>query len=234
MQQSHSKTGGLKTACAMITLLTLACVVSGAGATDDEKKSARPTGVVSTLWGLQDAGEKVTLLVMHGDPLTLAVQPDTLLAGMCLHCNIVMEVKAGQSAKTCTKCACNTGNAECFVNKVAGKNGWTDLFKALPKGTVLRVETMQADKPDSGLKRLTIDYKTALLPIQSASAPTLDVMLAAAKAVGGTSVELDDEGTRLLIHLKTDWTQDRETRLAKSLAQIGVDVAFPPQEKAAK
>lgn len=234
MQSELRRTYRVKIVCAMVMLLTLGCIVGGASTTGEENKSAHPSGFVSTFSGLQSSGDKVTLLVLKGDPLTLAVQPDTRIAGTCVHCNIFMEVKAAQCAKSCTTCPCNNSNAECFVNKPAGKNAWADLFKALPKGTALRVETTQPDKPESGLKRLTIDCKTALLPIKSASAPALEDLTAAAKAVGGTSVEVSDEGKRLLIHLKTDWTQDKETRLAKALAQIGVDVAFPVPAKAAK
>ena len=234
MQTSYRRMDRLKKACVTILLLALGCVAGGATATGDQNKQAPPSGVVATLWGAPGDGDKVTLLVLHGDPLTVTVQPDTLIAGMCVHCNIFMEVKAAQCAKSCTTCPCRGRNAECFVNKAAGKNGWADLFKTLPKGTALRVETMQPDKPESGLKRLTIDYKTALLPLKSASAPALEEVMKAAKAVGGTSVEMGDEGKRLLIHLKTDWTQDKETRFAKALAQIGVEVAFPLPPKAVK
>lgn len=228
--------------CATILLLTFGCLLldfaaKANGAKNEAKneyKKASSPGIVSTMWTLQKEDAKVRLITLNDDPILITIQPETLIAGMCVHCNLVMEIKAGQNAKNCTKCACSLSNTECFLNKVAGKNGWADMLKAMPPGTALLVEYLDAGKPQSGLKRLTIDYKTVLLPIKSASSPSAEDLKAAVRAVGGTSVELGDEGKRLLIHLKNDWTQDKEIRLAKSLAQIGVAIDFPAQETAAK
>ncbi len=202
-------------------------------AKNEDKKSVSPS-IIATPLTLQKEDAKVTMMTLHGESISVSVQPDTLIAGMCVHCNLMMEVKAGQNAKDCKKCACSLSNTECFVNQVTGKNGWADMFTAFPNGTVLLVEYVAAGKPESGLKRLTIDHKAALLQIKSASIPTVEALTSAAKAVGGTSVELGNEGTRLLIHLKNDWSRDKATRLAKSLAQIGVEIACPVQVTGAK
>jgi hypothetical protein len=227
VKSEHCKDMWVRKYCATALLLVLGCVGSDFSAKADKDRKVVSPGIVSTIWAWEKEDAKVTLITLNGDPVPLAVQPDTLIAGTCVHCNMVMEVKAGQSARNCAKCACNLSNTECFVNKAAGKNGWADILKALPQGTALRVEYRESDKPASGLKRMTIDYKTALLPISSASAISAEDLKAAVKAVGGTNLELGDDSKRLLIHLKNDWTQDKETRLAKSLAQLGVDVAFP-------
>jgi hypothetical protein len=234
VKSDHCKDTWAGRVCATVLLLVLGCAGLGFSAkADNDKKVVRP-GIVSTLWALEKEDAKVTLMTLNGDPVVLAVEPDTLIAGTCVHCNMVMEVKAGQSARNCAKCACNLSNTECFVNKAAGKKGWADMLQALPKGTALRVEYKESDKPASGMKRMTIDYKTALLPIRSASALSAEDLKAAVKAVGGTNLELGDDSKRLLIHLKNDWTQDKETRLAKSLAQMSVDVAFPLQDNTGK
>ncbi|MCW3095693.1 MAG: hypothetical protein JWL77_1311 [Chthonomonadaceae bacterium] len=213
--------------------LALCCCTPDFNAKAIAAKTAAHAGVESTIWALEKEASRLTLITLHGDPIPVAVRSETLIAGICVHCNLVMEIPVGQIAKNCTKCACSSNAAECFVNKVAGKKSWADLLNSLPKGTTLLAEYVEPGKPESGVKRLTIDPKTALLPIRSASPPSLDAVTAAAKGVGGTSVELGEDGKRLLIHLKSDWSQDREIRLAKLLAPSGVEVAFPSQEKGA-
>ena len=230
MKSERCKCLWLGKAWSTVMLLMVGCGILDYCATANEDKKPHTQGIVSTIWALQKDDENITVMPLHGDRIRLTLQPETLIAGMCVHCNMVMEIKAGQNAKNCTKCACNCSNSECFVNKVAGKNGWAEMLKALPKGTVLLVEYLKADKPESGLKRLTIDHRTALLPIRSASAPSIHDLTVAAKTVGGTNVELGCEGKRLLIHLKDDWTQAKETRLLKSLSQIGVEMDFSFQE----
>jgi hypothetical protein len=210
-----------------VIFLALNCCTADFNAKAIADKTAARAGVESTIWALEKEASKVTLITLHGDPVQVAVRPETLIAGICVHCNLVMEIPVGQLAKNCPRCACNSNGAECFVNKVSGKKSWADLLNSFPKGTTLLAEYVEPGKPESGMKRLTIDPKTALLPIRSASPPSLDAVIAAAKGVGGTSVELGEDGKRLLIHLKSDWSQDREIRLAKLLAPSGVEVAFP-------
>ena len=213
-----------------LTLLILGCTVGDFQARAvDVKPPARP-GVVSTLWATQKDDSKVTLITLNGEPTSASVQSETLIAGMCVHCNLMMEVSAGQIAKNCKRCACSSNSAECFVNKVSGKKSWADLLGALPKGVTLLAEYTEPGKPESGLKRLTIDSKTALLPIKCASPPSTDALAPLVKGVGGTSVEVGEDGKRLLVHLKSDWTQDKEIRLEKLLAQSGVEVVFPLQK----
>jgi hypothetical protein len=216
-----------------LILLVVGLCASDFHAKAVDVKPAAHAGVVSSIWTVQRDTSKVSLITLDGEPIPVSVQPETLIAGMCVHCNLVMEVAAGQIGKNCAKCACSAKSAECFVNRVAGEKGWPDLFRALPKGTTLLAEYQEPGKPESGLKRLTVDPKTALLPIKSDSLPSIDTLTTAAKGVGGTRVELGDDGKRLLIHLKSDWTQDRETRLAKLLSPSGIEVAFPSDEKGA-
>jgi hypothetical protein len=229
----HKNRWTVRVRTSLVVLLTLGCCEANFNANAIDVKPAARAGVVSSIWTVQKDASKVTLITLDGEPIPVRVQPETLIAGMCVHCNLIMEVPAGEIGKNCKRCPCSSKSAECFVNKVSGEKGWPDLFRALPKGTTLLAEYVEPGKPESGLKRLTIDPKTALLPIKSAAIPSLDTLTAAAKGVGGTRVEVGDDGKRLLIHLKSDWTQDRETRLVKLLSPSGVEVAFPSDEKGA-
>ena len=205
-------------------------LVGGARADDRENDKAKRGGAVTTLWEVQKESEKVALLEQGKDrPITVTVSADTILGGICYDCRLFQQFKAGEAVKNCSlgkTCACDKLNIECLAWKPVKPKTWEAMLQALPRGIALRATYKEAGKPESGVKTLTVDRRTVLLPVEGLSAKTPEQLLALVKPIGGVKAEMVGNGNQLLIDLRVDWTLDREARFEKALADAGAKVAF--------
>jgi hypothetical protein len=194
---------------------------------DDAKPSTNP----ATFWTVPKEAGKVMLVVAgQKDPVTTSVTDTTVFAGICLDCNLPLEFKTGETAKNCSVCGCAVTNAACIVGKAVKTNTWQAMLKMLPHGTVLKPVYNEADKPESGLKKLTISLRSVLLPVSGLDAQTPDQLLAVTKPLGATKAELLDGGKLLSISLKTDWTADKADKLEKALVKLNAKVVVPEDD----
>ena len=208
------------------TTLGLFGMVSPARA-DDAGKSK-----VATFWTVPKEEGKVLFLVAgQKDPITTSVAPTTIFSGICLDCNLPFEFKTTETGKNCNVCGCAVSNAACMVGKTVKGNAWQSMLKMLPHGTGLVPVYNEADKPESGLKKLAITLRSVLLPVSGMESQTPDQLLALVKPLGGTKVELLDGSKLLSISLKSDWTVERETKLEKALEKLNAKVVLPEEAK---
>jgi hypothetical protein len=175
---------------------------------------------------------KITLLLSgQTKPVAVALSPDTTIGGICEDCLLLQKFKASEAAKKCAMCGCGAPNAVCIAWAKLKSASWQEMFTALPKGTVLRATFNTADKPESGLQSLIVDRRTVFLTVDGLSGQTPEQLLPLVKPFTGTKVELLADGKQLVIHLKDDWTLDRETKFEKALGNAGgkiVDVTPAP------
>ena len=209
-----------------ITLATLT-IVGGANANDKENEKAKTAGAVTTLQGINDEKGTVTLLPQgKSEPILLQVSPTTVLGGVCHDCHLFQVFKASEPAKICDTCLCDKTNVECIAWKPVKPKTWQAMLRALPPGIALRVIYHEANKPETGLKTLTVDHRTVLLPVEGLGNKTADQLLDLVKPIGGINAEMLGGGKQLLIDLKEDWTLEREARLEKALTDAGAKVTF--------
>ncbi|HLJ54237.1 MAG TPA: hypothetical protein VKT77_04305 [Chthonomonadaceae bacterium] len=193
---------------------------------------AKPAATLGSYWTMPQEEGKVTLILAgSADPVTTSVSDSTLFAGICLDCSLPLEFKPADVPKKCLVCGCAVSNAACIVGKPVKEGTWQAMIKALPHGVGLRPTFNTADKPESGIKKLTVDLRSVLLPVSGLDGQTPDQLLAIVKPFGGSQAELVDGGKRLSIHLKSDWTADRESKLEKALAKINAQVVVPEAGK---
>ncbi|HLK58115.1 MAG TPA: hypothetical protein VKU00_16225 [Chthonomonadaceae bacterium] len=199
----------------------------------DETGKGKAAGPVGTFWSLPKEQGKVSL-VMAGqpDPVTVSVTNTTIFAGICLDCNLPLEFKPGEAGKNCSVCGCAVSNAACIVGKPVKEGTWQAMLKQLPHGVALRPTYNEADKPESGLKKLVVDLRTVLLPVAGLEGQTPDQLLTLVKPLGGTQAELIDNGKLLQIRLKSDWTTERAGKLEKALAKLNAKYVVPEEPKA--
>jgi hypothetical protein len=190
---------------------------------------------MGSLWEFPKEAGKVTLLLAgKTDPVTVAVSDTTIFSGMCLDCSLPLKFKPGESAKKCLVCGCEVSNAACIVGKPVKEGTWQAMIKALPHGVALRPIYTVADKPESGLKQLSIDLRAVLLPVTGLDGKSPEELLALVKPLGGNKAELIDGGKRLSFHLKSDWTVERAGKLEKALEKLNAKVVVPEAPKPAQ
>jgi len=224
--------GGLALVLAAMTAMAVG-LVSPVRA--DDAGAAKKDSVLGSFWTLPKEDGKVTLVLAgETDPVTVAVSDTTIFAGICLDCSLPLEFKPGDVAKKCSVCGCAVSNAACIVGKPVKEGTWQAMIKALPRGVGLRPTFNTSGKPDSGVKKLLVDLRSVLLPVSGLDGQTPEQLLALVKPLGGNQAELIDGNKRLSIHLKSDWTAERETKLEKALAKLNAKVVVPEEIKPAQ
>jgi hypothetical protein len=213
------------TACLALALAAMTVGICSPVRADDAAKAG---GMLATFWALPKEDGKLTLVVAgQPEPVTVAVSDKTILAGICQDCSLPLEFKPGEAGKKCMVCGCAVSNAACIVGKPVKENTWQGMIKGLPHGVGLRPVFNTPDKPESGLSKLVVDLRSVLLPVTGLDGQTPDQLLALVKPLGGSQAELIDGGKRLLVHLKSDWTVDREGKLEIALAKVNAKVVVP-------
>lgn len=214
------------------TILTAIALNSAvANETAAVKSAVKPTA----FWTVQKETGKLMLLIPgQKDPVATAVSDATVFGGICLDCNLPLEFKTGEAAKNCNVCGCAVSNAACIVGKAVKSNTWQAMLKTLPSGTGLLPTFNEADKPESGVKKLMVSLRSLLLPVSGLDTQTPDQLLALVKPLGASSAELLDGGKLLQITMKSDWTFERAAKLQKSLQNINAKVLVPEEPKLAQ
>lgn len=164
------------------------------------------------------------LLFGHSGVVETRISPDTILEGICVHCELPLHIKADQSGKGCAECSCGTSNAECLGGKPVKREEWRELFLSLPAGTSLKADFFSPEAPEKGIKRLIVDRRTILAPLKRLGGVAADQILARVKGIGVLKVDLADNDRQLRLLLKEDWTAERETRLEHELTGLGVEI----------
>lgn len=182
--------------------------------------------VVTSIWNVQKTDDVVELQTLKQSvAVKTKLGTDTLIEGICLHCQIVIKCRAHELSKKCPVCPCELSNAQCLTGK-SDINSLTTLLKALPTGTALRVEYFDTSKPEMGVRRLVVDRHKALFAVIGMITIATQDLLKIGKSVGATDVERSEDGKRLQLTLKEDWTVDREARWERALSKVGAKVVF--------
>lgn len=207
-------------------LVCMAVAFSMTGAGDvvraDQAAKISASGALTTLAAAPADGMKLSLLVAGEDkPVAVALSADSQLGGICVDCMLFQTFKPDAITKACMMCGCGSPNADCVSWAHLKTPDLVSFFKALPKGVGLRASYVTADKPDSGVKTLYVDRRTVLLPVDGLSSQTPDQLTALVKPFDGTKAELMDGGKQLVIHLKDDWTSDKEAKFEQALTKSG-------------
>ena len=214
-----------------LALAALTMGMAGPSRAEDAGK-AKSGSALGSLWAVPKEDGKLSLLLAgQPDPISVAVSDQTLLAGICQDCGLPLEFKPGESAKKCNVCGCGASNAACIAGKPMKDGGWQGMVKGLPRGVGLRPTFNIPDKPESGLKKLAVDFRSVFLPVTGLDSVTPGQLLALVKPLGGNLVETVDSGKRLSIHLKSDWTIEREVKLEAALAKLNAKVVMPEEPK---
>jgi hypothetical protein len=190
----------------------------------------RADGAVTTggFWQISKEAGKVELVIPgQAAPVATAVTDSTLIAGVCLDCMLPLEFKTTQAGKNCSVCGCSVSNAACIVGKPVKDGTWQSMLKALPHGVGLLPVYVEAGKPESGLKRLTVNLRAVVLPVSGLDGQSADQLLNIVKAIGGTKAELLDSGKILSVTLKTDYTADKAAKLEKAIAAANGKITVP-------
>jgi len=216
----------------LIGLAAAACVgVTGSRGAHAREKAVE---VTASAWEIRQSGTTVTLATFdRSTPVQTTLTQDTRLEGVCMHCDIALQCRAAELAKRCEVCPCGRSNILCFTGKSSNTTDWQTLLLALPRGTKLRIEYADPERPKDGIKRLLVDRHGALFAVDGIASATPEQLQALGKAVGATKVERNAAGDRLQISLKSNWTVDKVTKMEKALAGMGGRLAFPREEAAA-
>jgi hypothetical protein len=219
----------------VVVTLMLAAMAMGAMCTARADDAAtKTTAKVAAFWTTpKEAGKLMLVVPGQKDPVTTTVGDATIFGGICLDCNLPLEFKTGDTAKNCAVCGCAVSNAACIVGKPVKSNTWQAMLQQLPHGTGLVPVYNEADKPESGLKKLTVTLRSVLLPVSGLDGQTPDQLLTLVKPLGGIKAELLDGGKLLSISLKSDWTFERATKLEKALEKLNAKVVVPEETKPA-
>lgn len=186
----------------------------------------KPDTAVTLLVSPTDSDQLTLAVWNRSRPIHSTVQADTVIESVCSHCQIAMKFTMESIGKGCALCPCGTRNAECLSGKSAPHNRRQEMFDALPRGTALRAEFRDPKRPEEGIKRLTLDWRTVLIPLHDPAVGDEGQILAQLKPIGAVRVKLADDRRQLLITLKEDWTTDREIRMEKLFARQGPSVSF--------
>ncbi len=100
------------------------------------------------------------------------------------------------------------------------------MLNALPHGAGLRVDVADADTPQATVRHITVDLKTALLPLEKPLEMADAPLLALVKPLGVRSLERAPGDRLLRLNLKEDWTAARAKKMTALLADHGIVVQF--------
>lgn len=185
-------------------------------------------GVVTCLSSPVPVGQAIRLIVSGStDPISVPIDGDTLIVSNCRHCNMAVQFKAKDVAKKCSVCPCETSFRDCTIASSLKPTTWQTLLRGLPKGVALRVTYVDAEKPENGLKSLSIDMHSALIPVEHIGSFTPARVLELVKPIGILAATLEAGGSQLLISVKEPWTGEREKRLERAIADVGGRVNWP-------
>ncbi|HLV78676.1 MAG TPA: hypothetical protein VKT32_00300 [Chthonomonadaceae bacterium] len=203
--------------------LALTFVAGGLGGqarADGTDKKA--TGTLTTMITVPKEDGPVTLLVAgQAKTITAVISGDTMVGGVCEHCLLNQMFKAAASSKPCEMCGCGQTNARCIAWKDIKQSTWQEMFRSLPKYTGMKAIYNTADKPESGLKCLTVDLHTILMPVDGLSGQTPDQLNALVKPFGGSKAALLADGKQLQFTVKDEWTSEKETKFEQALTKAG-------------
>lgn len=206
----------------LMALLAATAVVGSARADDKENAKAKNAGAVTTLIGIGKVDGTISLLPQGAtNPIIVTVSPMTLLGGICFECKLFQQFKASDPTLICDTCGCGNINVQCIAWKSLAPKTWQAMLTALPRGVALRVVYNIPDKAESGVKALTVDRRTVLMPIDGLSALSTEQLAALVKPIGGEKVQLVSGGKQLLIDLNADWTLAQEAKLEAAVSAQG-------------
>ena len=214
----------------VIFLVTLATVSAGSHRPTRAQSSAiADTKIVAPmlLMNVPKGSAEVVLKVWDKtDQIHTTLLADSLIQGKCIHCNVAMSFKADRASARCSVCPCSASFAECLTGKGNSKTSRRDMIDNLAHGTALRVELIDPNKPDSGIKLLEVDPRSVLLPLTMPLVISDSDFLAIVKSIGALTVERADSGGLLRLTIKDDWTNDKASRMTKILANHGIDLDY--------
>jgi len=210
------KLSGLVAAAALIAIVTTV--------------QAKADGLLSNASFFQlssDPGSVSLTVPGQPAPVITKITDSTVFAGTCQDCMLPMEFKPAQAGKSCVVCGCAVNNATCLAGKPVKDGTWQSMMKSLPYGVGLTAVYVDSAKPESGLKKLTVNLRSVILPVSGLDGLTADQLIALAKPIGATKAELLDAGKLLSITLKVDYTADKAAKLEKAITAANGKVAFP-------
>lgn len=204
-----------------VTLISMT-LLGIARANDKENEKAKKAGAVTTLWGIHKEESMVALLPEgKAEPIMVKISPNTILGGICHECHLFQQFKASEPAVKCDTCICGNPNVQCVAWKPVKPATWEQMLRDLPRGIALRVIYNEGDKPESGLKSLTIDRRTVLLPVEGLSGQSSEQLLTLFKPLGIEKAQMVGDKKQLLLDLKEDWTLERAAKFEKALIKAG-------------
>jgi hypothetical protein len=221
--------------CTLTIAVSIAMIGASTNAGEERagKSSAKLAEITASVWAVREAGDTVTLATLNQTaPVMTTLTDDTRLEGVCVHCEARLQFRAGELAKRCSECPCGSLNFRCIASKLTATKSWQALLQSLPRGTRLRLEYNDTDKPEKGIKRLVVDRYGALLAVEGLAEATPEQLQNLGKSVGAAHIENDMDGSRLQLSVKDKWTMEKETRLEKELEKVGAKLAPPPAQSA--
>lgn len=184
--------------------------------------------VSGSFWQMSKETGKIELLLPgKSSPVVTSVTDSTIFSGTCLDCSLPLDFKSTQAGKSCSVCGCSVNNAACLVGKPIKDGTWQSLLKGLPHGIGLTTSFVDDTKPELGIKKISINLRAVVLSVSGLDSQTADQLLAIAKPIGATKVELLDSGKILSITLKTDYNFEKATKLEKAITAAGGTIAAP-------
>jgi hypothetical protein len=210
----------------LLALLPLCSLVPPAQADRDSKTE---TGEIAAgFWEIAEKDQPLTLVSPNElAPVQTSLTDATQIQGVCVHCQITLQCAVGALNKRCPVCPCGLTSAACLTGKSLRDPGWRAVLANLPRGTQLHVAFNTPEKPAEGIKRLVVDRRAALLPVEGLATLTADQVQTLGKAVGARRATWNDSARQLQLDLKDDWTAARESRLEQALTKLGGKIALP-------
>lgn len=191
--------------------------------------------VVASVWAVPREGVNVTLAEFSRESaISTALEDDSQLEGICVHCKIEVRCRSGELASTCATCPCGLSNATCLAGKAPAEKGWKALLEELPPCTMLRVEYADRDKPENGIRNMTIDRHGALIPVEGLSGRDEKQLQDLRKSVGASRLEVNPRGDRIQFSLKELWTDEKLRRVESALARLGARRSASPPDSATR
>lgn len=201
--------------------------LAGHGAVRPSDRPPDLRGNIVTLLSTSNVNDSITLLIWgKSKPVKTIVNTKTMLECICYHCNIVMSFSISASSARCQMCPCDAANSECTTGDVMKKKGGIEALTTLPKGTQMRAVWEDAAKPESGLLRLIIDRRKILIPVDVDSTAMRVQISDAIKPMGGSHLEIGNDGKVIHITWEEDWSTARSVKLEKILAKWNIHFAF--------
>ncbi len=218
----------MKTGFNMVT--GLVCALVGTAV------AAQPCLADNNAW--QTVGERTSFVSVSGTTLTLittklkgavktTVLPATVLGGICGDCGQFLPFVPSKSASICTICSCGSPNATCVSWTTLKTPFWQAMLQSLPLGVGIRAVFNTANDPSSGLKNLYINRHEVLLPVTGLANLTSPQLLKLVQPIGATSATLVDDGTRLKLNVKGDWSAAASKKLIDIIEKVGGKLAEP-------